>query len=131
MRPRLVLCAILAVALAAPAVGMAGDDGKQARSPYLELQAVAVSIVRPNGRRGILTVQLGLDAPRAALRDRLELYLPRLHSAYVSALQPYAYGLAPGAVPNADYIAYALQRETDRVLGQSGAKLLLGSILVN
>ncbi len=131
MRSRLALCAILACALAAPSVGAAADDGKKARTPYLEIQTVAVSIVRPNGRRGVLTVQLGLNAPQAALRDRLELYLPRLHSAYVSALQPYAYGLAPGALPNADYIAYALQRETDRVLGQSGARLLLGSILVD
>jgi hypothetical protein len=125
------VCAILACALAAPGVGAADEGGKKAKTPYLELETVAVSVVRPNGRRGVMTVQLGLDAPQAALRDRLQLYLPRLHSAYVSALQPYAYGLAPGALPNADYIAYALQRETDRVLGQSGAKLLLGSILVN
>lgn len=122
---------MLVLAAATPSPGRAADSGKKAKTPYLELDAVAVSIVLPNGRRGVLTVALGLNAPQASLRDRLEFYLPLLHSAYVSALQPYAYGLAPGTLPNADYIAYALQRETDRVLGQRGAQVLLGSILVN
>jgi hypothetical protein len=127
--PRLVLRAILACVLAAPTVAAAADGGKMAKAPYVELERVAVSVLRPNGRRGVLTVQLGLEAPQADLRERLELYLPRLHSAYVAALQPYAYGLAPGGLPNADYISYALQRETDRVLGQRGAKVVLGTIL--
>jgi hypothetical protein len=131
MRRRPILWSLLCLTLCAPSLGFAEDKGKKAKTPYLELQTVAVSIMRPTGQRGIMTVEVGLEAPQAALRDRLDLYLPLLHSAYVSALQPYAYGLAPGALPSADYIGYALQRETDRVLGQSGARVLLGSILVN
>lgn len=131
MRRRPILCGLVCLALCAPSLAAAADKGKKAKTPYLELQTVAVSIMRPTGQRGVMTVEVGLDAPQAALRDRLELYLPLLHSAYVSALQPYAYGLPPGALPSADYIGYALQRETDRVLGQGGARVLLGSILVN
>jgi len=33
--------------------------------------------------------------------------------------------------PNADQIAQLLQRATDRVLGRPGAKLLLGTVMVN
>ncbi len=65
------------------------------------------------------------------LRSRIELYQPLLSSAFVSALQPYALGLSPGQPPNADYISLTLQRETDRVLRRKGARLLLGSILLN
>ncbi len=92
---------------------------------------MTVSIVRPDGRRGVLTVEVGIDVPNPGLRDRADLYLPLLNSAYVSALQPYALGLSPGQPPNADYISMVLQRATDQTLGRRGAKLLLGSILLN
>ena len=134
MRRRLVLTAFIALA-ALPVPVLAGEGGegggKKAKQPFLQLKTVAVSIVRANGRRGVLTVEIGLDVADARLRDGIELYLPLLYSAYVSALQPYALGLAPGQPPNADFISIALQRETDRVLKRRGAKVLLGSILLN
>ena len=133
MRRRLFLIALAAVAAAPVSAALAEGEGggKKAKPPYLQLKSVAVSIVRANGRRGVLTVEVGLDVPDPKLRDSLELYLPILYSAYVSALQPYGLGLAPSQPPNADYISMALQRETDRVLRRRGAKVLLGSILLN
>ena len=122
---------LIVLAFAAPPSVQAEGKGKQAKQPYLQLDTIAASVVKPNGRHGVLTVEVGLDASDPGLRDRLELYQPMLRSAYVSALQPYALGIAPGAPPNADYIASVLQRETDRVLGQHGARLLVGSILIN
>jgi hypothetical protein len=133
MRRRSALAAIL-LALAAPLVARAGEGeggGKKAKSPYLQLETLAATIVRPSGRRGALTVEIGIDAPDPALRDRVELSQPILRDAFVGKLQAYALSLSPGAPPNADYISITLQRETDRVLGQRGARLLLGSILVN
>ena len=132
MRRRLFLAAFAATALLAPALAQAQEEGgSQAKQPYLPLKAVTVSIVRPDGRRGVLTVEVGIDVPNPGLRDRADLYLPLLNSAYVSALQPYALGLSPGQTPNADYISMVLQRATDQTLGRRGAKLLLGSILLN
>ncbi len=134
MRRRLVLFAIFATALTPVHQAMAQEGeggGKKKKPPYLQLKSVAVSIVRPNGRRGVLTVEVGLDVPDPGLRDKVDLYLPLLYSAYVSALQPYALGLTAGQPPNADFISMTLQRETDRALGRRGAKLLIGSILLN
>ena len=109
----------------------AEGHSKKAKPTYLPLETLSATVRNFNGHRGVLTVEVGLDAPDPALRDRLELYQPLLRSAFVSALQPYALSLSPGAPPNADYISLTLQRETDRVLGGRGAKLLLGSILIN
>jgi hypothetical protein len=137
MRRRMLLAALAALAFAPGAMawaeegGEGGEGAPRRKQPYLQLPTVAVSIVRATGRRGVLTVEVGLDVPDPKMRDSLGLYLPRLSSAYVGALQPYALGLSPGQPPNADYISTVLQRETDRVLGRRGARLLLGSILLN
>ncbi len=132
MRRRLLLAALAATALTAPALGHAQEGGGPKQKPsYLSLKPVTVTMVRPDGRRGVLTVDVGIDIPDPRLRDDADLYMPLLNSAYVSALQPYALGLAPGQLPNADYIAMVLQRATDQVLKRRGAKLLLGSILTN
>ena len=129
---RLLLTALAVSLLAAPLTGRAGEGGApESQQPYLPLKSVAVSVFRQGGRRGVLTVEVGVDVRDPRLRNRIELYQPLLNSAYVSALQPYALGLGPGEPPNADYISLTLQRETDRVLRRKGAKLLLGSILLN
>ncbi len=133
MRRRLISLALLA-ALALPGASLSSAalaEEKKAKQPYLQLETLAASVNKGGGRHGVITVEVGIDAREAGLRDKLDLYVPLLRSAYVSVLQPYALGLPPGAPPNADYIAMALQRETDRVLGRKGARLLLGSILVN
>ena len=130
MRRRLV-SVLIALALMAPAVGhAAGKDDKTEKTLYFQLRTVSASVLRAGGRHGILTVEVGIDSPNMATRDRVEQLQPVLTDAYVSALQPYALGIPPSAAPNADYISMALQHETDRVLGRVGAKLLLGSILV-
>ena len=129
---RRLISALIAVALAAPAAAHAGgkDPKKEDKTLYIQLRTVAASVLRVGGRRGVLTVEIGIDAPDMAVRDRIELLQPVLTDAYVAALQPYALGISPAAAPNADYISMALQHETDRVLGRTGAKLLLGSILI-
>ena len=131
MRRRL-LAALIVLALAAPlAANAAGKDAKkEEKTLYIPLTTVTASVVRVAGRRGVIAVDLGIDAPDMATRDRIEMLQPVLTDAYLSALQPYALGLSPAAAPNADYISMALQHETDRVLGRRGAKVLLGSIVI-
>ena len=82
-------------------------------------------------RAAIMTVQAGVDVPDKTLRDRAEKLTPRLQDAYVQVLQLYAGGLVPGAPPDADYVARKLQEATDRVLGKTGGRFLIGGIMIN
>lgn len=132
LRRRLV--ALLA-ASAAPVLMAAAekkdDKKKENAGPYIPIQTLTATLIRPTGRRGVLTVQCGLDVPDAKLRTKVELYLPRLRAAYIQTLQTYASGMTPGLPPNGDVLSQSLQRETDRILAQKGARLLLGAMLIN
>lgn len=132
MKRRLLLSLALLAALApAAAHASGGEKKKSGGGSYVPIQTLLGSTSRPGGARGVLSVDMGLDVPDAALRTRAEQSAPRLRAAYVQTIQSYAAGLASGALPNADYIGQALQRQTDAVLGRPGAKVLLGAIVVN
>ncbi len=130
MNRRLALAAALALA---PAVASAsGGEKKKGGGPsFVPVKAVAATILRRDGSRGVITVELGVDVADTALRARANDLQPRLRDAYAGFLQTYAGSLPKAALPNADYIAGELQKATDRVLGKKGGRLLLGTILIN
>jgi len=110
----------------------AEEKKKKSGGPnYIPLDTLTGATNRPGGRRGVMTVDCGLDVPDAKLRQRATISLPRLRAAYVQVVLIYAAGLPAGAAPNVDFIARELQRQTDLVLGQRGAKLLIGAVVVN
>lgn len=125
----------LVLAAAAPATAMAsapeGEKKRAGGASYIVIQTLAATTNKGGGRRGVLTVECGLDVQDAALRARVEQSLPRLRAAYYQTVQTYAAGLPPATAPNADFLAQNLQRQTDAIVGKPGAKLLLGAILVN
>ena len=127
---RLPLVLFLAAAVAVGPAS-AAERKKAGGLTFVQMPPLAAIAFRPDGRRGVLSVETGLDVKDDALRARVQAMTPRLRDAYVSAVQSYARTLGPGAPPNADWLAAQLQRETDRVVGKPGAKLLLGTILVN
>lgn len=136
MRRRALLAfPVLALTLGAastPALASEGGEKKPATvSPYVRIPILTATIRQRGGKRGVITVETGLDVSDPKLRALAETSIPRLRAAYFQALQTYANGLAPGAPPNPDFLARELQRETDQLLGRPGAKLLLGSILMN
>ena len=135
MRRRDLLALAPAFALAAPAARAAerADKGKKKAGgvSYIPVQTLTGATFKSGGRRGVLTVECGLDVPDGALRARAGASLPRLRAAYVQTVMTYAAGLPPGAPPNADFLAREMQQETDALLGRAGARLLLGAILVN
>ncbi len=90
---------------------------------------VTGSIPRPGGRRGVLSVEVGVDVPDAALRTRAQQSAPRLRAAYNTAVQRFATGLRPGAAPNIDQLAADLQAATNATLGRAGARVLLGTVM--
>ena len=129
MNRRTLIAAVLAAGL--PALAHAAEQKKKGGGEtYIQVGTLTATTFAANGGRGVMTVDTGVDVPDAGLRSLCEQSLPRLRAAYVQVVQVYAAGLAPGTVPNADYLAAELQRETDRVLKRKGARLLLGAILV-
>jgi hypothetical protein len=129
MNRRLALAAALALA---PALARAQDQHKKGGgASFIQMNTLAATITRPDGRRGVMTVEVGIDVPDAGLHARASQSTPLLRAAYSEVVRSYASGLPPGAPPNADYLGLELQRRTDATLGRPGARLLLGTILVN
>jgi flagellar basal body-associated protein FliL len=122
---------LLAGAAASRASEPAAEKKKGGGPGFLQLPALTANAARGDGRRGVLTVDCGLDIPDAALRARAESAQPRLRAAYIQALQAQAAAIPAGGPPNPDLIAAALQRITDQVLGRPGARFLIGAVMIN
>jgi hypothetical protein len=124
---------VLAAALPGPGVASEKPDAKKTKGgiSYLPMTTLTGATNKPGGRRGVLTVDCGLDVPDAGLRARADASLPRLRAAYVQIVTVYAAGLPMGAAPNVDFLARSLQGQTDTILGKPGARVLLGAVLVN
>ncbi len=124
----------LLAAMTLPSVAIASGGGEKKKgggASFLQLGAITATVLRANGRRGALTVEVGVDVTNPALQARASQLAPRFRAAFVQALQTYAASLPPAGLPNADFLSREMQRQTDLVLGAKGGKLLLGTILVN
>lgn len=131
-RRLLALTTLIAISPGLMAAAPAKDEKKKGGgASFLQINTLTASVMRANGRRGVLTVESGLDIPDEKLRAKADSVLPRIRAAFVQSLQIYASGMAPGHMPNAEIVTQRLQREADRVLGRPGARVLLGTLLVN
>ncbi|GAA0870412.1 hypothetical protein GCM10009116_22480 [Brevundimonas basaltis] len=109
----------------------AGGGGGGAPQPsYIRLPTITTNVMRSGGRRGVMTVETGLDTPDAALRTRVAQSAPRLTAAYAVVVQQSANMLLPGAPPDLERLVAQLQAATDRTLGRAGARLLIGTVMV-
>jgi hypothetical protein len=127
------LLTLAALAAAAPlAIAQAEEKKKKSGGEsYLPIDTLTGTTIKATGKRGVLTVDCGLDVPDSRLREYATLSLPRLRAAYLQIVMTYAAGLGSGAAPNPDFIARDLQRQTDVILGRPGARLLLGAVVAN
>jgi hypothetical protein len=133
---RRALLVVASLAALPVSVGPAGEawaeeKKKTGGGSYLQINTLNGTTFRANGARGVLSVDCGLDVPDPTLHKLADQSIPRLRAAYLQTIQAYAAGLQAGMLPNADYVAAALQRTTDQTLGRAGAKVLLGAIVVN
>lgn len=106
-----------------------GGGGSSSPDTYVRFPTVTASVVRPDGRRGVLSVETGVDVADAALRERARRSVPRLRDAYAAVAQRAGQALRPGFAPDIDALGRELQAATDRVLGAPGARLLLGTVM--
>ena len=130
----LIALAVSLPAAAAPGFASANEDNtkkKNGGESYIQFAPLTGTTTKAGGRRGVLSVDCGLDVPDARLRAFADASIPRLRAAYVQVVLTYAAGLPSGAPPNAEFLVQALQRQTNLILGQPGARLLIGAILVN
>ncbi len=127
MKRRALLVAPLALA-ATPALASGGGGGSS--GGYVRYPTVTATTMRADGRRGVMTVETGVDAPDAALKLRAEQSQPRMRAVFNILVQREANTLLPGGVPNLERLAAQLQSATNIIMGQRGARLLIGTVMV-
>ena len=140
-----------ALALAGPALarsgGGGGGGGGHGSAPaaedsrhrtltssqtYMPLPPLTATVQANHRARGLLQIEAGLEIPDNRLRHRVEQNMPRLRNAWVSALGIYTgVNYRFGDIPDADRIAAILQEATDITLGQDGAQVLVGMIIIH
>lgn len=122
----------VAASLAPAAPAMASEAKKKGGGEgYTQFPTITVFTDAGRLRHGVMTVDMGLYSDNPKLVAQIKLYVPRLQDAYVTLLQGYAGNLNRSSLVDTGYVSAQLQAATDRVLGVKGAKVLLGSILIN
>ncbi len=132
MRRRQLLASLFLVAAAGTTPAFA-NEGKKAEKPvtYFQLDPINAVVLRRDGRRGVMTVEAGIAAKDPKLMARAQASTPRLRAAFSQVLMVYAAGLRGGIAPDMDHVGRELQKACDQVLGQPGAKVLMGSALLS
>jgi hypothetical protein len=139
MRRHRLLSIALAAALAGgplvmPAAAYAsahGKEEKKAPPTYFALDPINAVVLRRDGRRGVMSVEAGIEAKDPVLMARAQASTPRLRAAFAQVLMVYAAGLRGGIAPDMDYVGRELQKACDQVLGKPGAKVLMGSAMLS
>ncbi len=98
---------------------------------YLVIEPLYASIIVGSGPRGLLLVEMGLDVPDGEFRAKVDRALPVLRDAYVRMLLTYAAtAVRPWRQPSVEDIAMRLQAVTDKVMGATGARVLMAQTAV-
>ena len=127
-RALLGLAALTAASL--PAAAKAGGGSSAPAAAYIRLPVTTASITRSSGNRGVLTVEAGIDAP-AELSLRATQSVPRLRAAFSEVTRRLASETRAGSPPDVLRLSRDLQAEVDRVMGRAGARVLLGTVMLN
>ncbi len=109
----------------------AKESAESSQSPYFAVDPIPVSIIRDGASRGMLVVEVGLDAGTLDERKQAEEQMPRLTDLYIQVLNLYASrDLAMHHSPDAEVIRKRLQEATDQILGAKKCTLLLRQLMI-
>ena len=125
--------ALAAQALAPSPAHAGGGKSEGAKAPtnsYIRLPILTATVIRPDGRRGVMSVEAGIDVQDEELCARAAQDTPRLRAAYNDVMQRAAAGVPPGGPPDVERLHRDLQRATARTFGRGGAVFLIGSVTV-
>ena len=102
MQRRALLLALALILLARPLLSLKPEEKKKGGGQdYIQIPTLTATLTRPDGRRGVLTVETGVDVPDKKLHDLADSSTPRLRAAYANVVMTYAASLSPGyATPN-------------------------------
>ena len=142
------LAVSLALAVNAPAAHASGGGGEKkekkekAKAPkkqrsltslpsWVMVDPFTIPIIQDGRVRGRLSVSFGMDVPDEKLRETAEMMMPRLRDSWLTELNLYAgTTLRPKRAADIGAVANLLQRTADGVLQKPGAKVLMGSLIV-
>jgi hypothetical protein len=97
---------------------------------YLPLPTLSAGVLQRQSTRGTIVIDIGLDIPDAELRRRARANEPRLRDGLRTALATYASTYyRDRTAPEPEVLTRLLQLAVDRVLGVSGARVLLANII--
>jgi hypothetical protein len=136
-RHRLLSLALIVALVATPTLGPSlalANEGKKEKKEavtYFALAPINAVVLRRDGRRGVMTVETGLEIKDAKLMERAQASTPRLRAAFAQTLMVYAAGLRGGSPPDIDHISRELQKAADQVLGKPGSKVMMTSAMIN
>lgn len=131
--PLALIVAVSTAPMLAPSAALANEGKKEKKEEvtYFALAPINAVVLRRDGRRGVMTVETGLEIKDAKLMERAQASTPRLRAAFAQTLMVYAAGLRGGSPPDIDHISRELQKSADNVLGKPGSKVLLTSAMIN
>ncbi len=122
---------------AAPAPAAQPEQGADSRTlsdaeSYVRMPSLQTPVQDRLRMLGMLQVSLALDAPRARTRSLIRDRELWLRDAYNETVLLYAARLYRwGQVPDADLIAQLLQEDTDRLLGEGRATVVLDTVIIH
>ena len=129
-RRTLIGLALVAASAGSAAAAPSSDDSAAPPNSYINLNSINGFVTRANGRRGVFSVDVGIDVPDMDLRATAAAAGPRLRSELSRAVQNFAAALRPGEPPDVHRLSSDLQFAVNQALGRRGARLLLGTVMV-
>ena len=100
-------------------------------SSYVRMPAVQTAVQSDRRMSGMLQVRLALDAPQGRTRRLIGEREMWLRDAYAETLLLYGARMYRwGQVPDAELIAQLLQEDTDRLLGEGRAQVVLDTVMI-
>lgn len=123
------LCGSFEVALAASGGGSSAGAGEMGR--MIPLAPMPITIIHQTRVKGILMIEIYLQAQDSDEVERIYRFMPRLLDAYRTGLNEFtAHELRLDRLINLDRLELYINRETRGVLGDNGIHIVFKQIMV-